>query len=56
MKSTGCAVFGTVNVVVTGLNVPLVKDGIVTVALDELSNVRPCKPGFEFAGSTVTVP
>ena len=56
VKSTGSDRFGTVKVAVTGSNVPDENAGIVTSALDELTTVKPCKPGFEFAGSTVTEP
>jgi hypothetical protein len=39
VRSTGWLVFGTVNVAVTGLNVPGVNAGIVTVAFVALTSV-----------------
>ena len=39
VKSTAWPVFGTVNVAVTGLNVPGVNAGIVTVAFVALTSV-----------------
>ena len=38
VKSTGWAVFGTLNIAVTGLNVPIVNAGILTVAFVALTN------------------
>ncbi len=56
VKSTGCAEFGTVNVLVTGLKVPIGNGGIVTFAFDALTTVNAWSPMPEFTTSTVTVP
>ena len=41
VKSTGCPGFGIVNVVVTGLTVPRLNAGTVTLALLLLTTVKP---------------
>jgi hypothetical protein len=41
VKSTGCPGFGTVNVAVTGLNVPCGNAGMFTFAFVELTTVNP---------------
>lgn len=56
MKSTACPAFGRVNVTVTGLVVPNVNDGIVTLALLAFTRVSPCNPMPAFTKSTVTEP
>ena len=56
MKSTGCPGFGMVNVLVTGLKVPIGNGGIVILAFDALTRVRACRPMPELITSTVTVP
>ena len=54
VKSTASAGFGIVKVAVTGLNVPDGNDGMLTLALVELTTVKPCSPIPLFAMSTVT--
>jgi hypothetical protein len=54
VKSTGCPGFGIVNVVVTGLTVPRLNAGTVTLALLLLTTVKPWRPTPELTGSTVT--
>ncbi len=57
MKSTGSAGSVAVKVTVTGLNVPGVNAGILTVALiGTPTTVSDCNPVPEFMWSTVTVP
>ncbi len=56
VKSTGCDVFGIVNVVVTGPNVPSVNAGMFTVAFVALTSDSPCNPFPVLIGSTVTDP
>ena len=56
VKSTGCAVFGTVNVAVTGLVVPNGNAGTETLAFDTLTTLRLWSPMPMFTMSTVTEP
>ena len=56
VKSTGCPVFGTVKVAVTGSNVPNAKAGMLTLAFVALTSEKLCSPLPELIGSTVTDP
>lgn len=53
MKSAGNVVSGIANVVVTGSEVPLGKNGILNWAFDALTTVSPCNPIPVSAISTV---
>ena len=56
VKSTGSAGLIIVKVAVTGLNVPGVNAGMVTIALVALTTVKDCKPVPALTWSTVTEP